>query len=179
MRARHQSLLPALSAALCVITLVLWARSYKGCQVFASTDRPGHRLTVCSEFGVLVFEIEWPQPASVMPGWSYFANPLPRRYGQKSAFGFAAYTSSARHYLLLPPTELWGMTIPHGFAFALTAIWPCAWLARRARDMAYGSGRCQNCGYDLRATPDRCPECGASSHDESTVILSTDGSRIM
>ena len=56
------------------------------------------------------------------------------------------------------------ITIPHWFIITVSGV-PAAWFGRRwcheARDRRRASlGRCRFCGYDLRASIVRCPECG-------------------
>lgn len=49
--------------------------------------------------------------------------------------------------------------IPHWAIIMLTALLPAIAVTRSIRNRKR-KGHCPNCGYDLRATPDRCPECG-------------------
>ena len=58
-------------------------------------------------------------------------------------------------------------SVPWWAVFAATGALPAAWSAaavrRRLRRRALQRrGLCHTCGYDLRATPGRCPECGTA-----------------
>jgi hypothetical protein len=72
----------------------------------------------------------------------------------------------------LQPTPRWGAAeergtefyFPHGLLAAGFMLLPGLDLAaglRRWRRRRLGL--CAGCGYDLRATPDRCPECGEAA----------------
>ena len=56
------------------------------------------------------------------------------------------------------------LTVPYWFVALVLVPVPFVWLLRSRRSARDGRrGRCAACGYDLRASPERCPECGATA----------------
>jgi hypothetical protein len=51
------------------------------------------------------------------------------------------------------------LALPYWFIISVTGILPLLWTTRfRKKDHA--AALCPRCGYDVRATPGQCPECG-------------------
>jgi hypothetical protein len=62
------------------------------------------------------------------------------------------------------------ITFPYWAAMLCLSVAPiiafASWWRSRIRRTRATAGKCSQCGYDLRATPERCPECGAISSKE-------------
>jgi hypothetical protein len=92
-------------------------------------------------------------------GWRLFGKPI------EMVVGFVSFNS------LGPPTPVYLkhfdlFDVPFALWLTLTLILPLGRLFEQFRAAAVSRerqrvGLCTQCGYDLRATPDRCPECGA------------------
>ena len=167
-----------ISLLLCIAVCALWVRSYSRCEWFEVGNETRWR-TVGSSSGRL-YAATWTNYAR---NYGQILHSYPRASVGSRALsvrgdsvqvpytvgGLAVGTLNRSFYRIGPflfGTGTGGddvfLVVPHWAPAALTLALPVAWLVRRRREYRNRmQGRCPKCGYDLRATPDRCPECGA------------------
>jgi len=66
-------------------------------------------------------------------------------------------------------STLWWVSFSTIFYSISSSILGMRRAIRYVRNELTNLGRCPSCGYDLRATPDRCPECGAVPAGKATT----------
>ena len=186
MKRRLLNLLTALSLLLCVAACVLWVRGYvvndvlwgdKATAVMPpAIDR--RMFTVESGRGSLLFHTGRiitadPRISAGPPTGRWLVQtrsaPLksvPARQMRHRWLGFAFDSGHFRDPLTTSSSVI--AVIPYWFIALCAAIPPAVYVRLRSaarRRLRASRGECLRCGYDLRASPERCPECGCTRCD--------------
>lgn len=180
MARRLANFIIALSFVACAAVVGLWVRSYFVSDLVIHSDAAGDHFEAVTIPG----QVRLTAATGWISGhpWTWYHGNAPPWYpvfGQRPIYhtwylpGFAVQDGTASVPAIeFGPRRSWQMrvsyrtwAIPFHLPLAVTLIGP-AWLVIRARRRWLrgrrwaASGRCARCGYDLRASPDCCPECG-------------------
>lgn len=166
------NLAAGVSLVLCVATAVLWVRSYWTSDAVGFTRQvpvPASRI-VWSTTGSITYRHLTHTAGSLTAyqsaGWVY-------EHGPAVSFDFGpnihrflgiAYADNTWNRGVFSGTREIAVRVPYWLLLAVTGALPIARFLlspRRRRAARAAAGLCVTCGYDLRATPERCPECGA------------------
>jgi hypothetical protein len=169
--ARHLfTLCSAASLLLCVAVCALWVRSYFVVDGL-SHSRERRASGAYSTHGRLLLDTMGDSDVPVWPGlagWEPTHEPagdapqfidMPQVNG-RGALGFkhARITNDMGGGVVRAVTAT---AVPHWSVVLVLLPLPLAWAAAfRRRRYRNRHTLCPACGYDLRASPDRCPECG-------------------
>jgi hypothetical protein len=163
LRQRVYNRLAVLSLVLCGATAALWISSCWRQDTVMLNACHG----VFTEPHTIVF---WRTATPQFPGGRlYHSGPSSRRqtrpfglilqHSQGSIFvGFLGFIYRSWLEPAHPPFRLIYVGIPFWFPLVITSLAPTVWILTRKKPSKIGV--CIFCGYDLRATPNRCPECG-------------------
>ena len=178
----------AASLLLCGALALLWARSARTADsVQIGKGNPGYQIplgkhvslgSVRGVFTVTYFRDWVIQPPVSIPlttwWYDYEATPLLTQKGVqwwRDAFRFRNRTGQRRQVIYTlgngrVGSWTFGVAVPHWFLVLIFSVPPAArwvlpWSRRRRRRWRQRCGLCLRCGYDLRASGGRCPECGA------------------
>jgi hypothetical protein len=186
MKRRLFNMLAAISLLLLIATVALWVRSQwvvdeisRDTDWNASSKLRGTGVGVGSWNGHLEIILDYVRST---PNFGNLYYPMPpsfrwsklplRRYAwpqddpQQHLCGFYRAAQPAFVDVIDINNPDW-LAVHYGFPdllfVTLFAVVPALWFfhaKRRQQRHRHGSFPCEKCGYDLRATPDRCPECG-------------------
>jgi hypothetical protein len=164
-RRRLFAIVSVLSLIFCLATVGLWVRSYSRSDtlVLDVQDERPREYVLTSDLGVLSFWRGWGALEYVHGPYHWWYRDA-ENIGRDHSFGYFVNSYSGDVEVL----------VPHWLPTILFALAPTYWLLgpRRRERRRRRLGLCLNCGYDLRATPGRCPECGRGA------AIATNGSAI-